>query len=328
MEKLLRKFERYLNETLGLDVRIAGAWKGTLNLPYYLQDVFMLYDLQLPSLDCLLAIPRENAELPPATAKKYMQQIQDKCGREVVYMQESISTYNRKRLIEHKVSFVVPGNQLYLPLLGIDFREYFKKVRSKTLKVSPATQAVILYVLNHDISTTYTPLALSKLLDYAPMTMTRVLDELETAGIGEVAASGKERVLRFTESKAAIWEKALTVLRNPVKKRVWTMCPRNDWRCVRSGLSALAQYSLLAEPTQPVFAISQDNWKTLGQRAEAIELPYAEQNACLMEVWSYDPCLIDGNGVADRLSLYLSLKDDVDERVIAALDDMMKGMAW
>lgn len=328
MDNLLRKFESYLNETLGLAVKTTTTRVETGNLPFYLQDTFILYELQLPGLDCLLATPRENAEQTPATIKKNLQQIRDKCGREVVYMQDSISTYNRKRLIEHKVSFVVPGNQLYLPLLGIDFREHFRQVRAKASKVSPATQAVILYALNHDIVTTYTPTGLSKLLNYTPMTMTRALDELETTGIGEVAVSGKERVLRFTDSKAAIWKKVLTVLRSPVKKRFWTKCPNDNWQCVRSGLTALAQYSLLAEPKEPVFAISQDNWKALGQHSEAIEFPYAEHGACRMEVWSYDPCLFDNQGVADRLSLYLAMKDNDDERVALAVKEMMEGIAW
>lgn len=327
MDNLLHKLERYLNETLGLSAKTT-ARAGDDNLPFYLQNAFILYDLQLPGLDCLLATPREDSEQTPATIKKYLQQIQEICGREVVYMQDSISTYNRKRLIEHKVPFVVPGNQLYLPLLGMDFREHFKKVRTKTLKMSPATQAVIIYVLNNDITATYTPLLLSRLLHYAPMTMTRALDELEAAGIGEVEVSGKERLLRFTESKTAIWEKARTVLRSPVKKRFWTRYHNHDQRCLQSGLAALAHYSILAEPKQPVFAISADNWKALSQDAETVELPYAEPGTCQMEIWSYDPCLFDRNGTVDPFSLYLTLKDDSDERVAAALKDIMKGMIW
>jgi hypothetical protein len=30
----------------------------------------------------------------------------------------------------------------------------------------------------------------------------------------------------------------------------------------------------------------------------------------------------------DRLSLYLSLREDMDERVRSALDEMMLGVAW
>ena len=328
MDKLLQNFEQYLRETLGLDIKVA-AWSGAINLPYYLQETFSLHELPLPGLDCLLAIPRDiNLPQTPATIKKYLQQIQEKCGREVVYLQASILPHNRKRLVEYKVSFVVPGNQLYLPLLGIDFREYFRMVRAKTTKISPATQAVILFALYRDMTALYTPSELSRLLNYAPMTMTRVLNELETAEIGEVAVSGKERVLRFTEGKTAVWDKALEVLRNPVKKRIWTRQPGNDWRCVRAGLTALAHYSSLAEPKQPVFAISADNWKALTQRAEALELPVAESEACLMEIWSYDPCLLGDNAVADRLSLYLALRDDGDERVQTSLNEMMAGIVW
>ena len=329
MEKLLRDLEKYLHETLGLDVKAATVWSGAHNLPYYLQEAFSIHELRLPGLDCLLAIPREkNLVQTPATVKKYLQQIQDKCARAVDYIQESISPHNRKRLVEHKVSFVVPGNQLYLPLLGIDFREYFRKVRDKATTISPATQAVILFALNRDITTHYTPLELSRLMNYTPMTMTRVLNELETAGIGEVATSGKERVLRFTESKAVLWDKAIKVARNPIKKHFWTRQPENDWQCVRAGLTALAHYSLLAEPKQPVFAMSAGNWKSLTQKTGALELPYDEPGSCLMEIWSYDPCLFGSNGVADRLSLYLVFKDDADERIQTALNEMMAGIIW
>lgn len=326
MDNLLRNFERYLHEALGIAVKIKTAKTGAL--PFYLQDAFTLYELQLFNLTCLLAVPRGDMEQTPFAIKKYLQQIQDKCGHEVIYLHESISAYNRKRLIEQKVSFVVPGNQLYLPLFCIDLREHFKRIRTKTTILSPSGQAVVLYVLYHDIATTYTPLGLSKQLGYTPMTMTRALNELESVGLGDVVMEGKERVLRIAGSKTEMWEKALTALRSPVKKSVWTKQPLIDWRCVRSGLTALAHYSQLAEPKQPVFAISQDNWKKLVQSADAVELPCAEPDACLMEVWSYNPCLFATNDVADPLSLYLSMKDDKDERVVSAVADMMKEVLW
>jgi hypothetical protein len=161
------------------------------------------------------------------------------------------------------------------------------------------------------------------------MTMTRAFDELETLGVGEISNVGKERVLRFTEDKWILWEKVQQVLRTPVKRRFWAKHdPANNWHCVQSGLTALAHYSLLAEPKQPVFAMSQDNWKKLTNQADITELPYADNNACQVELWSYDPCLLAQNDRADRLSLYLSLKDVSDERVAAALEEMMKGMVW
>ena len=45
----------------------------------------------------------------------------------MVYVTGALASYERKRLIEQKVPFMVPGNQLYLPDLGIDLREYFRQ---------------------------------------------------------------------------------------------------------------------------------------------------------------------------------------------------------
>lgn len=38
----------------------------------------------------------------------------------VVYVTTTLASYERKRLVQQKVPFIVPGNQLYLPELAID----------------------------------------------------------------------------------------------------------------------------------------------------------------------------------------------------------------
>jgi hypothetical protein len=63
----------------------------------------------------------------------------------VVYVTGTLASYERKRLIEHKVAFLVPGNQLYLPDLGIDLREYFRRPPAAAdTALSPATQAMLI----------------------------------------------------------------------------------------------------------------------------------------------------------------------------------------
>jgi DNA-binding MarR family transcriptional regulator len=257
-----------------------------------------------------------------------MMLVQKKWNGEVIYIASTVSAYNRKRLIEQKVPFVVPGNQLYLPMLGIDFREHFKKIRSKPMTISPATQVVLLYELLLGNENVYTPSGLAKRLGYAPMTLTRTFDELELAGLGEVAMEGKERILRFTEKGKNLWGKAREFLRSPVKKRIWIEKPRDTWRDVQAGLTALAHYSMLSEPQRPVYAISQEDWKTAKQLGNFLELPEAESGAYEIEVWSYSPRRFADNNVVDRLSLYLSLQKNTDERVEAALEEMLRAMEW
>ena len=57
-------------------------------------------------------------------------------------------------------------------------------------------------------------------------------------------------------------------------------------------------------------------------------MPDRDPEAVEVEVWIYPPSLFAENGVADRLSLYLSLRESADERVEEALEEMMRGRKW
>ena len=57
-------------------------------------------------------------------------------------------------------------------------------------------------------------------------------------------------------------------------------------------------------------------------------LDIAEYNASVLEVWSYSPKLFGKQGVVDRFSLFLSMREDNDERVQSALKDMMEQIEW
>jgi len=61
--------------------------------------------------------------------------------------------------------------------------------------------------------------------------------------------------------------------------------------------------------------------------------PYLEvpQNhaACCIQFWSYEPPRSNiPHGTVDPFSLYLSLKDDHDERIQMCLDEMMENVKW
>jgi hypothetical protein len=160
------------------------------------------------------------------------------------------------------------------------------------------------------------------------MSMTRAFDELEAAGVGRFAMEGRQRVLRLGQDRRELWEKAIGFLQNPVKRRVWVKLDPKARPRVAAGLSALARYSTLAEPANPVLAVENTEWKKLRDLLDAAELPVGEPDACQLEIWSYSPEQFAENGVADRLSLYLSLRGTDDERVEAALEEMMEQIQW
>lgn len=64
------------------------------------------------------------------------------------------------------------------------------------------------------------------------------------------------------------------------------------------------------------------------QQDKVLEVTLPEPGGFEIELWKYAPAQFAKERIVDRLSLYLSLKDNTDERVQSALDALMGGMVW
>ncbi|MFZ1985536.1 MAG: hypothetical protein WAU91_14055 [Desulfatitalea sp.] len=328
MENLIDDFERYLKEALDVAVKPV-PWEPADSLPFFLRDLYRFYTFPLSDVHCLLMAAREQQEQTPAIVRKHLEQVRKHCDAEVIYLHPLVSAYNRKRLIEHKVPFVVPGNQMYLPMLGFDLREHFRKSRSSGSVLSPATQTLVLHGLFNENEKTFTPSSVAAGLGYTAMTLTRAFNELESVGLAEVFLQGRERMLRFKWTKRELWENAKAFMRSPVRKRTYIKPPQQAWPGLTAGLTALAHYTLLAPPANPVYAMGAADFKSLKQRRGFTEIDGPkEPEICEIEIWSYPPDLFSKGKVVDRFSLYLSLRKSEDERVEAALEEMMEAIAW
>ena len=327
MNKLIRQLEQYLLETLGIPVA-PRFWEKSSELPQYLRELYHFFKMDVLGTECVLIADSGEEQQTPAVIGKQMDQVRSRGQFEVVYVRHAVTSYNRKRLIEQKVPFIVPGNQMYLPMLGIDLREHLKRLREKKPVFSPSTHMLILYVLWRKETGAVTPAEIAHRLGYSAMTMTRAFNELETSGIGEHSVLGKERHLHFPETGKLLWEKVLPYLNTPVRKRLFVASSIQTGNSNLAGQSALARYTLLAEPKIPIFAFSADEWKVRLQQDEITELTLPEPGDFEVELWKYAPAKFANEGRVDRLSLYLSLKDNTDERVQSALDALLGGMEW
>lgn len=329
MENLTHSFQNYIQELLGVRAT-PEKWEDEKNLPYYLRDTYGFYRVCILNVDCLLMVTKGGPETTPATIRKHVDALQDRWDGLVIYVSGAIPPHNRRRMLEAQVPFVIPGNQMLVPQLGIALRERMRRNRSARAqaRLSPSTQVVVLHALLKDSTITYTPSLLADCLGYTRMTMTRALDEIEEAGIGEVETRGKERILRFAGSRHELWESVERLMRSPVKRRLWvshSVCER--WG-LQAGLTALSHYSMLTPPSQPVRAVGPQDWGEMKKSGNATELAAGEPDAFELEIWSYEPRLFAEGGLVDRFSLYLSLRESEDERVEAALEEMMEEAAW
>ncbi|MDP2883995.1 MAG: hypothetical protein Q8P51_03110 [Ignavibacteria bacterium] len=325
MGPLIRKFEEYCREVLGDQPR-AIPWKKAAALPLFLRQAYDFYQVTLLEIPLILALDKRKDEQPRATIQNQLTQVRQKGDFQIVYLRPRITSYNRQRLIRHRVPFVVPGNQLYLPMLGMALTEHFGQAREAKPTMSPSTQVLMLHALYSGEHGPLTPGKMARLLRYTPMTMTRAFTELEQLGIGEHVVQHRDRRLSFPVTGIKLWEIATPFMRSPVRDRVFVegAVPKNE--LTAAGLTALARYSMIAEPAIPVYACRMETWKKLQEKVN--EVPVSEAGNVQIELWSYPPTLFAKKVTVDRLSLSLSLREENDDRIAAALETMIEQMTW
>lgn len=327
MKNIIEEFKDYFKAVLGITVDIE-IWQDSHLLPFILRDTYTFYIAHFLDTSFLLFVAQKEKGQTPAVICKHTYMIQGKWNGDVIYVNESITAYNRGRLIEQKVPFVVPGNQMYLLPLGIDFREHYRTIRSIKPKFSPSTQAVFIYALQKKEQSIYSQSELAQILNYTQMTINRAFDELESLGLSVIITKGREKVLQLETSKKNLWEKAKEFLKSPVKRKLFIKLLKNDSSLISAGLTALSHYSMLSPPVTPVFAMSSEELKMLKVTNTFIELENFDSDTFEIEIWTYSPSILSLNGFADPFSLYCSLMNSNDERTESALDEMMENVQW
>jgi DNA-binding MarR family transcriptional regulator len=314
----------YLHQTLGIRPLVV-AWDGAGRLSAFLTARYRFLSIELEGRQLLLMVDEAADPESPAIIRKHAEQVRGKWDGPIVYVRDRVTAYNRKRLIEQRVPFIVPGNQMYLPELGLDLREYFRKSPQPKQKFRPATQAVLIFMLLKQVENDVTASGLAPALGYSAMTLSRAFDELELAGLAETVAEGRERVLRLHRSGRETWDLAQPRLIDPVKARhVVGLRPAG----LHAGHDAVARFTMLAEPRLPVIAISNSRWLAFIKEHPEAQPCDRDTAACEVEVWKYEPREYARPGIVDPLSLFLSFEQPGDERVERALDALLEHVRW
>lgn len=327
MEQVASNLRRYLKEMLDIDVK-PRQWQDKPDMPIFLRNMYDFYQICILGKPCLITAVKEDIELTPTVVRKHMLQVEKKWHDEIIYLQQKITVYNRKRLIQQKIPFIVPLNQMYLPFLGVDLRENFRRARKRKTGFSPSAQVILLHYLINNSQLRMTPNFLANKLGFSVTTMTRAFDELDAAGLVSLAKEGCERVLWFNHDKRQVWETALDRMNSPIKKRLWVKTPHNISLGIKAGLSALSYYSNLSEPLNPVLALERQHWKKMKANNDIMVLDIIESDAIQLEIWSYSPMLFEKDGVVDRFSLFLSMKENNDEQIQSVLEKVIEKDEW
>lgn len=301
----------------GKSIRLESPTTDILNILWLgLLAEFDIYQFAMNDSQLLLLCAKENTSYPPSQRSKIAQRIESLTQIPAVFYFDNMPTYERDRLVNSGVYFVVSDKFAYLPTLLANRRLSNNTISTQLL---PSTQYLLLLHLQKTSLNDMSINDIAKITPYKYATIAKSVQQLNALGLVELSIdSSRTKRLHFMLSNQELWERAQSHLINPIKQIGYLAEPLKDGFV--GGVEALSHYSMLAGEDVPTKVFTLDEAKRLDLKTSLME------DLQRIEVWKYPP--IASNGYVDKLSLYLTLKDDTDPRVEKELETIINEMPW
>lgn len=282
---------------------------------------FLYYTANFKGQDlCVIQAKNMNESITPSQYKRITQQIEALVGVPVAVLLDSLAYYERERLIDQGVYFIISDKYAFLPSLIVNTRA--RKIK-QTTKLIPAAQYILLYYLLSE-EKEFTIKELERTTKYNYVALARAVSNLEDCKLCYSKTDlTRTKFIRFEDSRRELWEKSQKYLTSPVKKVIYCdFIPKGEFSI--SGVNALSQYSHLNPEQYGTWAIWEKCFANKGGQYNVIEGAYK------IEVWNYPTFMPfhPDSKIVDKLSLYLSMKDDPDSRIEKELEIMIEEMKW
>lgn len=263
----------------------------------------------------------------PRTCMLASERLHQLFNKPIIFILNSGPTYERQRLLDKNVYFVMGDKFAYLPMLVANER-IRKSAPAKRL--SPVAQFILLYHLQVESIEGLSAKNMAEKFPYSYESVALGLTCLADLGLAEkVSKDSKSKIIRFTSKGKDLWNKAQPFLIDPVKERIY--CDRlisNNLFPV-CGINALAHYSRLNPEDTLMIMLSRTQLQSLLENEALLNINKFDGNVAI-EVWKYPAVSKLGETAkwVDRLSLVISLRKDNDPRVEGEVERIINEMKW
>lgn len=308
----------YLDKVLGIEVTYENA--EFKHLPNFIITRYRLQMTFLNGRKVIFLYPKTELE-PIGVLKKHIARIQKNENSPVVLVTKEISFRQKEYLIREKIPFIVEGKQIYLPFMALYLQERCSAEKQLREAILPSAQMLLLHFIYGGAQELSTSQA-AKDLELTPTSISRASKQLEKMGLLQIKKMGVQRILWSEDSPKTLFEKAEGKLVNPIKRTVYIPKELVGADLLESGYSALAECSMLNAPNVKCYATDKiSQWKdVMTNNLQDSQLQVA------VEMWRYDPRKLSADHVVDDLSLALALRENTDERVEEAVEEMLNGI--
>ena len=318
----MNPFTKHIEDVLHIKPDVS-EYANHSELPLYLRNHYDLNTATVQGITFLLAFPKEQTNL--TTNRKQVNQLKKLTGLDCVLCLDSVGAYTKDKMLSEAIPFIIPGKQLYLPFLGVALTQNSARDIPFVEKLSFSTQKLLLTAIYQN----WTQASLKEAADalrVSKMSISRCFDELHSVGLNLVSNIGKTRCFSWPGKRRELWDAIVPFLRNPVTLQYRLGEPIAISEAKLGGISALCHYSMLADNSYIVYAITKSAALAL-ESAKLKPIPDTEIPTMVIQVMKYDLDYRDSHAV-DPISAILSIpeEDKADPRVEAAIEEIMEDL--
>ena len=287
---------------------------------------YKFYDGEFHGMPLLFAEPKGKVATPrclSVTANNLTSLLQ----LPIVFLLPACPAYERQRLIDKDVYFVVSEKYVHLPMLLANERVR-KTKQAKAL--TPVAQYLLLYHLQIGSIEGMAARDIEDKIPYSYASSTLGLTCLEDLGLcKKVAEASKRKVIHFDMKGMNLWEQAQPFLVNPVEERIYCDGLLSDDSFPECGINALAHYTRLNPDPERTIMMSVKQLRNF-KSSEALVRPNEFDGNIIIEAWKYPPVTAIGVKAewVDKLSLAISLREDEDPRVEGEVERLINETEW
>lgn len=335
------QLKKYITEIIGIDCELQTLNKNVSNqLPIYLRNAYQWYELYILQQHFIIAYTETDEDFTIASIDNQLTTIEEKLNQPIILCVNELEAYNRKRLIERKRAFIIPFKQMYIPYLFVDFTEFKYQTKGRTTKrLQPFAQVlVIAHLLNNQNGYNIEHISFKEIAEQFQVNtinISRAIDNLMELNLIEIEQYGRSKMFYFKEDKKTLWEKGLQkdIFINPISKQYYTEY-NLDWNneLLKAGDTALTAYTNMNPTDQIVFATDNKTFNLIKKKNEP-NIFNEYEGRFLFQIWKYNPNFINRinqseSDKVDPISLFLTYKDDQDERVQMELEHLINKILW
>lgn len=318
---------KYVQETLGIATSIMRVKQEELNnLPFYILNIYEIWKTVMFNKEVFLLEKATAEQLTPLQYKKQMILLEKKLNSPIIFVLTDMKAYDRNRLIQQKVNFIIKDKQIFFPQLLIDLKEYLPRVQMNIENLQPAAQVIILYHLLKKPMDGLNYKQIAGLLGYSYLTISRAVENLVNLKLCTTAGT-KEKTLVLKQGKKQLWEQAMPFMKPPIKRTLFINDELPEDLIFISDINALAYYTDLNNDNLKHYAINHTEFLRL-EKEGLIKQTSQYDGDYKIELWRYDPNSLTDTNYVDPLSLYLTYKETTDERVEMALEQIIEQIQW